>query len=279
MPYGAFSPAEDEVIITRYATAPISAIAAELDRLYPSIQGRMSRLRALGQLDVHDRCYGRPWSEEDKEYLQEHWGRKSDMAIAETLSRPVGALTNQAKRLGINRRQNVWTATNVANLFGVNIKTVVRWIDRGWIEGKKAPFGSGGQRGEYRAWSIDDESVETFVRRNGWAYDWRRMIEGEYLTRLARSIAKSDPWLTIDECAAALSLHRGTVSRWTKEGLPHRYRPKQSQRGPIQGIIVVERSELLAFAERHWREARRHRSEAARERCRRRSTPTPAKAA
>lgn len=278
MPRGAFSPAEDEVILGNYATTTVRAIAEKLGRPYPNVQGRITRLCAAGRLDILARFYHRLWSDDDLEYLQEHWGRVADDEVARHLNRSISAVVLKAKRLGISRRENVWTATNVAELFGVNIKTVVRWIDRGWIAGKKAPFGSGGQNGEYRAWSIDDASVERFVRRQGWAYDWRRMIEGEYLTRLARSIAKSDPWLTIDDCAAELRLHRGTVSRWTKEGLPHRYRPKQSQRGPNQGIIVVKHSELLAFAERHWQEARRNRLAACRTR-RRRSDPASAKVA
>jgi hypothetical protein len=265
-----FTPAEDAFIIAHYPTLTFQEMAAALGRRYAGIQSRASCLVAQGRLDVHQRHYQRPWTEDDEDYLNDQWGKVSDTEMTKHLNRSPVALTIKAKRLGINRRQNVWTARNVAEVFGVDPKTVIRWLDRGWIQGKKAPFGSGGQRGEYRAWSFEEASLETFVREMGWAFDWRRMVEGDYLTRLAKSLDKADPWLTLGECGKLIRHHQGTVYRWTREGLAHQHRPKQSQSGPVEGIIVVQRSELLAFVERRRPIVHQNRSEAARQRMLRR---------
>lgn len=205
----------------------------------------------------------RYWTDDDAEYLADHYGRRADASIAAHLGRSLWSIRLKAKRLGINHKSNVWSSRDVARLFGIDGKTVATWIRRGWIKARRAPFGCGANR----PWSVDADSLERFVRGMGWAYDWRLMTEGEYLTNIARDLHKADPWLTVPEIARELGWHPGTVQRHVQSGsLPCQRRPKHTHGGPREGAIVVQRSALLAWREQYAAESHRRRSASATQR-------------
>src|SRR3989304_3773362 len=97
-----------------------------------------------------------PWTPEDKEYLADNYGIKSAKAIGRHLDRSPNALKIAAYRKlnGLNQRSNIFTARAVAEILGVRCpKTIVRWMEAGYIEGKHAPF----SYGKYRVWSFSYE--------------------------------------------------------------------------------------------------------------------------
>lgn len=256
---------DDAVIIGCYGIETLHRIAEKLGRTFHSVQQRTYVLIGQGRLRMSDRFYHRPWTEDDEEYLADHWGRIGDAAIAKHLGRTIVSIRLKAKRLGLTRRGNVWTAADVARLFGVNGKTVVHWIERGWLRGHRAPFGAGGRD---RAWSIDEDSLGKFIRTMGWAYDVRMMTPGEYLTNLARQIHRADPWLETEGAARLAGVAVNTIQRWCRGGLPHHRRGNLgSQHGPWQGKIIIRRSDLLTWVDERKRRAHENRSRAAKERC------------
>ena len=258
------TPAEQaDYLIAHYATMTLRSIAAHLGLRYACVQARSYRLIAKGQLDPTTRFYGRPWNDDEREYLAEHWGKLPDASVAAHLNRTKDACEVEAKRDGLSRRSNVWSASDVARLFGVDRKTVTTWFARGWLKAKRAGFVQGG----HRVWNVDEKSLERFVRTMGWAYDWHRMAEGEYLTNLARETAKRDPWLRLEEAAALLGWSKGPLDRWRKRGLlPWKYRPKASQQGPREGYVVIRRSDLEVFRATYADVTHRNRSAAAKRR-------------
>lgn len=108
-----------------------------------------------------------PWSEAEKEILHAN-AYKGPSAIRRALARrgfkrSETAIIVQRKRLGcFTEDPNHYTATGLAGLFGVDAKTVTRWIEKGWL--------SAGRRGTERTplqggdqWWIHRRDVRAFV--------------------------------------------------------------------------------------------------------------------
>ncbi|MBU6429761.1 MAG: hypothetical protein KGR26_12170, partial [Cyanobacteria bacterium REEB65] len=115
-----FTAAEDAYLVSRYATESFGALAEMLDRSYGSVQQRVYHLIGQGRIDPHSRHYQPAWTEDEEERLADLWGKLSDKRIATLLGRTVCACRLKAKRLGINRKMNLWTAREVGRLFGVD---------------------------------------------------------------------------------------------------------------------------------------------------------------
>lgn len=265
-PYRRFTAEEDAYLIAHYSTETIRQIARHLGRSWGVVQQRTYWLQKHGRLDVFERHYHRPWSEADDEYLHEWWGKLRGETVARHLNRSVNACVIRAKRaMGLNGHQNIWPARVVARLFGVNDKTIVQWVKRGWLKARRAGCGAG----RTRCWDVDEDSIERFIVLMGWAYDWRRMESGEYLTRLARRVARADPWLTVDEAAREADVVPATIRQWVERGhLPARHRPKCGQYGHAY-VLVVRKSDVAPGRERARETAHANRSRSVRERHRR----------
>lgn len=208
------------------------------------------------------------WSDDDETYLNDAWGRLPDTTVAGHLHRTVTACYEKARRLGIMRKMNVYTARAVAEIFGVDSKTIATWCRRGWLAGRRSPIPCG----VTRMWDFDPDDLERFVRERPWAYDRSLMAEGDYLTLLAARVAKADPWLTCEEAARAVQVCAETVRRWCREGLPHQHRPTLgAQHGPWAGRLVIRQADLLSWRAQQQHGAHARRSAAARARMLRRA--------
>lgn len=239
-----FSAEEDAYIVAHYSTLTLVEMARALSRSDSSICHRCDALVRAGKLDRSQRAYHRNWTEREDDWLSDHWGVMGDDAIAARLRRSVVAVAVRAKRLGLTRRLAVYSASDVARLFGVGSKAVVVWAERGWVEARRSPI----RCGPNRVWSFSERSLDRFVRDCGWAYDWRRMEPGEYLSNLAKRVDSADPWLTIPEVSRLLGRSPCFIRRWISRGvLPFRRRPKQQHAGDPAGLIVVRKSDLDGF--------------------------------
>jgi tRNA(His) 5'-end guanylyltransferase len=107
--------------------------------------------------------YGRPWTEEEDEYLTEHWGLCRDETVARRLGRTVMACEIRAKRVAkVNRRMAFYTAKDVSELLGVNINRVIAWIKAGTLTGRRSVV----RRGWRPYWRVDYKSIERFVEEH-----------------------------------------------------------------------------------------------------------------
>lgn len=239
-----FSPEEDSVIIEYYSRETLGQIAIRLDRKRESVQQRSYGLIRRGFLRMEDRFWNRPWTERENDYLNDFWGTKRDKGIARYLNRTVKACILKAKRQGLNRQMNIYTSRNVARIFGVDSKTIVSWMNKDWIIGKKGFF----RIGKHRVWNIDYESIEKFIMGNVWLYDWRRMETG-YFSDLARKAYLADPWFTIPELFKELSWSKNRVSRWIHRGIiPFKWRTRQKGGCP-KGCMVIRKADIPASLE------------------------------
>lgn len=207
----AFTPEEDRLIIREYARRPLTAIAADLGRHWHSVQQRVNILIRDGQLRREQRFYQPRWTPEEDELLAEYWGKMSDTAVARKLGRTVVACTIRAKRhLGLARKDQFYTVRAVACIFGVDDHLVVRWIRADILTGRRSTVGAGGNA---KAWRIEDQDIERFMRRYPWRYNRRRIEVGTYWRNLADRIYLAEPWLTVPEAARELGVGVETVRR------------------------------------------------------------------
>lgn len=256
---------DSSYLVDHYGDQTLHQIAEHLGRTFEAIQVRSYKLIREKRLDPSKRFYHAPWSEDEEDYLRDSLGLLSDAAICKKLGRSRVAITLKAKRLGINRKMNLYTAREVGRIFGVDAKTVLGWQSRGWLVGKRTRVGCGG--GKRRMWHFPDDELERFVDYHGWVYDWRRIDRNSYLFNRAKECHERDPWLTLEEVGAVLGWQKPRVARWLhRDFIPHKRRPKQAQYGPWQGLIVVQRSALAGVVERVAAQVHRNRSESARAR-------------
>jgi excisionase family DNA binding protein len=218
---GPYSAAEDAAIIEHYSSKTLKEIAALLNRPHLGLAKRSHVLVQQGRLSYAQRFYGRPWTDEEIDYLAENWGLLTDEAVAAHLGRSVGACLHAAgQRAGVTRKMQFYTAATVAHLFGVDWHRVERWIEAGLLKAKRSHI-----RGVYgNVWHIGDEAITAFIRQHPWAYDRTRIEGGTWWRNLAERVWRADPLLTATEAAARLGCTKETVMRHCRRGWLVAYR-------------------------------------------------------
>lgn len=272
-----FTEAEDEFVIANYSSMKLKDMAVQLERGWGSVQQRIDLLIKARKLKRDGRYYRRPWTEEEETYLAENWGVVSTKSIARHLGRSSDALKIRTTRvLKIAKKDNVYTMRQTARIFGVDDKTPLRWAERGWLKCKRAGYHCGGGI----AWNFSHESIERFIVKMGWAYDWRRMGNEGYFRHLAEKINMADPWLMLPEVCEYLGWSRAKADRWRRRGLiPYKWRPKQQQHGNQTGIVVVRKRDLADVKECVAAAVHANRSASAKKRIRKHGNPRWKKAA
>ncbi len=199
----------------------------------------------------------KPWTPEDKEYLADNYGIKSAKSISNHLDRSPNALKIAAYRKlnGLNQRSNIFTARAVAEILGVRCsKTIVRWMEAGYIEGKHAPF----SYGKYRVWSFSYEAIEKCLRERPWLVNLQKM-ERSYFRTIVQEEYDRDPWYNSGEAAQFFGLvDFNAIHRYIHRGW------LQAFRRPIVGGIrtgswgfIIKRSAIDAMLKNDPRPARR----------------------
>lgn len=118
--------------------------------------------------------------------------RRSEAAIAVQLKR-IGAPT------GRNADPDHYTGSQLARLFGVDPKTVTRWIARGWlVAGKRGTERTARQGGD--EWWIHRRDVAAFIFANAAAIDLRKVDKFWFIDLLAQP-TKSTKQATILQLA------------------------------------------------------------------------------
>ena len=83
---------------------------------------------------------GRTWTKEDKEYLDEHWGRCTLSYISTHLKRTKVAVKLKAKRMhlgAITRADEYMTANQVSVLLNIDRHAITRWILKHGLKANK----------------------------------------------------------------------------------------------------------------------------------------------
>ena len=128
------------------------------------------RAAALGLSRVKDR----PWSREDEEYLEAQLHRASLTAIARKLRRTPTAVKLKAKRLGLRKHGEGYTATSLAQALGVDPHWVLTRIRDGRLRAThRRTERTEAQHGD--SWLLTEEAVVAFIKRNPYDLDLRKV--------------------------------------------------------------------------------------------------------
>lgn len=180
---------------------------------WTSVQQRVHRLMRRGLLDYGNRSR-RPWTAAADAELRGLAGWHTEREIARKLGRSTTAILIRMKRLGLTREwKGAYTARGTGQIFGVDAKTVVIWIERGYLCGARSQV----RCGTTRKWRIEHEAIEDFIRDYAVHYERRRITE-PFWRRLADQAASSE-WVSAKIAAVILGCCDETIKRRIRRGL------------------------------------------------------------
>lgn len=126
-----WSEADDAYLRKHYTAMSDQALAVALGRTRRAVINRRCRL-SLSREPGTTRA---PWSDEDIEYLTEHWGSIPVPRIASHLHRTPAAIKSYANRLGLTRQMgqgDMMSLEAVMNMLGIkNDRTLHTWETQG----------------------------------------------------------------------------------------------------------------------------------------------------
>jgi hypothetical protein len=183
-----------------------------------------------------------PWTQDELDVLSSKWGLISDKAMAKLLQRSPHACRVAAVRLlHQSRSLNFLTASDVAKLLGFGCsKTVVWWVQQGWLMGRQCSVGAGVNK----RWMFKEKNVEKCLRARPWLCSLNRM-EPSYYRSIIQEEYDKDPWYTLDQAAPMLGVKTtDAVNRYIRKALPPAVKRPG---GSHQGTWLVRRSAIQLF--------------------------------
>jgi excisionase family DNA binding protein len=198
-------------------------------------------LRREGWL-AHKRWYY--WTAEHDTWLCAHAGQWPLRELAARLTAACGiprspaAVQARAYRLGLSTEPcALLTRDQISQLCGVDAQTVRHWACRGWLR-----IPSWTPRDRRTHWAIPPATLMTFVRDYAIHLRVERMPPSPYREIVAREWARAH-WLSVEQLAAHLGVHRATVCRWIVRG----QLPAARQHGRGQTAYWVRARDYAAF--------------------------------
>ena len=158
------------------------------------------------------------WSEKDLFLLDDLIARGvSDEAIAKRLGASVNGIRVARKRYGIrSRTEQLMSSRAVAEMLGVGCaKTITRWIESGWLEGKQ-----GQRRGRHRQWQVTELELWAFMEDPAHWHRWHpERIPDPHLREWAVGLRGGVRYLTLSEVGRRCYVEPHTVHQWISKGL------------------------------------------------------------
>lgn len=128
------------------------------------------RAAALGLSRPKDR----PWSRQDAAYLEANLHRSSIRRLAEKLERSPTAVKLKAKRLGLRKYDEGYTASSLAEALGVDPHWVLARVRSGKLRASHRHTERTPQQGG-DSWLITDEALVEFLREHPYDIDLRKV--------------------------------------------------------------------------------------------------------
>lgn len=147
------------------------------------------------------------------ECIERGW---EDERIAAALGTTVGAIQLARKRHGIpSRTKTLLSAQTAAQRLGLGCgKTIVHWIESGWLTGRRGP-----RRGANRQWLIHPDDVLAFMERPEHWHRWHpERIPDPGLREWATELRFGVRFLTMTEAAKRCFVEPQTVYQWVRKG-------------------------------------------------------------
>jgi hypothetical protein len=128
------------------------------------------RATALGLSRPKDR----PWKKADEDYLETNYHRVSVKALARRLERSPTAVKLKAKRLGLRKHDEGYTACSLAEALGVDPHWVLARIRSGKLRASHRRTDRKPEQGG-DSWFITDEAILEFLRERPYDVDLRKV--------------------------------------------------------------------------------------------------------
>lgn len=105
----------------------------------------------------------RTWTKEEIFYLESKLHIVSMDDLCTCLDRTEASIIQKAQQLGLSKMHEGYTMNALAAGFGVHYDTVERWVEKGWLKGKRRQT-----RRTYKGdiWYFSDANVREFVKRH-----------------------------------------------------------------------------------------------------------------
>lgn len=155
-----YTEAEDRMIRDLYeehhGTKALAVLVKRLNRPRWSVQ---RRAQVLGACTVQRR--EGPWTEPELELLRERAWMVPDRIVVHFrragFKRTITAIAVMRKRLALGATVDGTSASGLAELLGIDPKTVLRWIEKGLLRARKAG------RAERDAWFVQTDDFRKFL--------------------------------------------------------------------------------------------------------------------
>lgn len=150
------------------------------------------------------------WTEKEENFLINNWSERGLEYCAKRLKRSKVAVNIKAKRLGLGgvvKGSQYLSAQSVANILGIDVHSVLRWLDKGQLQYKSAPF-SDRVDGRRTVTMVSLVYLETFLQTNLDLWDSRKMKGSLWL---------QDPEWFVNKRAADRSRPINEGRKWSRD--------------------------------------------------------------
>lgn len=180
--------------------------------------------------------------------LDQGW---SDATIGRRLGRTAVAVHIRVKRLGLeSRTARTLNARKVAALLGVSCsKTVSRWVERGWLRGRRQMH-----RGPNRQWLFSEDALLEFMRDPRTWPAWSPGLIADACLREWAEEVRRERYLSVGEVAQRYSVGAGTVGSWLDNGLlpSIRYGNRWVPESALRGFVAPCERSRAGLHHRRW---------------------------
>lgn len=133
----------------------------------------------------------RPWSAAEQSYLEGNYHHVSVKALARKLGRSVTAVKLKAKRLGLRKYGEGYTALSLAEALGVDPHWVLARIRSGRLRATPRHTERTAQQGG-DSWLITDEGFIDFLREFPYEIDFRKVDGLWFMDLMAPYLQRAD---------------------------------------------------------------------------------------
>jgi hypothetical protein len=187
-----FTPEQDKIIFHVYREMQYTqkrAWVKELAKRFGVPSWKISRrARLIGAYEP--RVKESPWSSGELHILELNALYSCEVIQrklkAQGFIRSIAGIDVKRGRLRLREKHNPCSAQAVASCFGIDVHTVLRWIEKGWLKAcRKGTRRSGLQGGD--EWIIKEKDIRDFIVKNIGLIDLRKVDKFWFVDILAPS--------------------------------------------------------------------------------------------
>ena len=205
---------DEQYLVDTYAFQTVREQAGALGRSYTSVVTKRAQLIRQGRINPRTRPYHPRWTDEEVERLRSLYSRFDLPTLARRFGRSTTGVHLKAKRLGLTKIDDWYTAQELARLFGIRCaKSVVRWVSKGFLRGGHVQW----RYGPNHPWAFEHDDVVVFIEAHPWLLELRRM-ERHYFRSVLQAQWDLDPWYEPKEAARRLGVCKETMARYLRSG-------------------------------------------------------------